>query len=154
MRNFVFIIIAIIFCLLQSTVIQFISIGRAVPNLILILICYIGLFHGRSAMWYGFGMGLFVDLYSIKGFGYNVLLNTIIGWLLGFLGSFLYRKKPLAQAVIIFLTVCIHDLIIVIPKSQFSFYTFYARILPSSLYTTVVGVVLFFLFQKIDRRGE
>ncbi len=154
MRNFVFIIIAIIFCLLQSTVIQFISIGRAVPNLILILICYIGLFQGRSAMWYGFGMGLFVDLYSIKGFGYNVLLNTIIGWLLGFLGSFLYRKKPLAQAVIIFLTVCIHDLIIAIPKGQFSFYTFYARILPSSLYTTIVGVVLFFLFQKIDRRGE
>ncbi len=153
MRNLVFIIIAVFFCLIQSTVIKFISIGSAVPNIILILICYVALFHGRRAMWYGFGTGLFVDLYSIKGFGYNTLVNTIIGWLLGFIGQYLYKKQLLSQVVTLFVTSCIHDLIIAIPGADLSFYTFYSKILPSSLYTTFIGVILFYLFQKIDLRG-
>ncbi len=157
MRNFrelIFIFIAIFVCLLQSTLVQFISIGRAVPDLILILICYVGLFHGKKAMWYGFGMGFFVDLYAIKGFGYNILVNTVIGWLLGYFSNYLYKRKIIAQAVTLLLIAWIHDLIIAIPTGQFSFYTFYSKILPSSLYTVIVGIPLFFLFRMIDREGD
>lgn len=154
MRNFIFIIIAVVFCLVQSTVLQFISIGRAVPNIILVLICYIALFHGRKAMWYGFGMGLFIDLYSIKGFGYNVLMGTIIGWLLGFLGIFLYKKNIIVQTVTLFITSFLYELIIAIPRGLLSLYTLYGKILPSSIYTTVVGIALFYIFQKIEVRGD
>ncbi|MEA3432023.1 MAG: rod shape-determining protein MreD [candidate division WOR-3 bacterium] len=154
MRSFIFIPIAIVICLIQSTIVQYISIGRAVPDLILILICYIGLFHGKNAMWYGFGTGFFVDLYTTKGFGYNILVNTAIAWLLGYFSNYLYKEKIIAQSIVLLLTAWIHDLIIAIPKGQFSFYTFYSRILPFSLYTVVVGIILFFLFRKIDREGE
>jgi rod shape-determining protein MreD len=105
-------------------------------------------------MWYGFGMGLYVDLYTIKGFGYNILINTAIGWLLGYFSSYLYKRKITAQSVILLFTAWIHDIIIAIPKGQFSFYTFYSKILPSSLYTVIVGIPLFFLFRMIDREGE
>ncbi|MDO9575247.1 MAG: rod shape-determining protein MreD [bacterium] len=154
MRSFIFIPIAIVICLIQSTLVQYISIGRAVPDLILILICYIGLFRGKNAMWYGFGTGFFVDLYTTKGFGYNILVNTAIGWLLGYFSHYLYKEKIIAQSIILLFTAWIHDLIIAILKGQFSFYTLYSRILPSSLYTVVVGIILFFLFRKIDREGE
>lgn len=154
MRDLIFLPIAIFVCIVQSTLVQFISIAHAVPDLILILICYVGLFHGKKAMWYGFGMGLYVDLYTIKGFGYNILINTAIGWLLGYFSSYLYKRKITAQSVILLFTAWIHDIIIAIPKGQFSFYTFYSKILPSSLYTVIVGIPLFFLFRMIDREGE
>ncbi|OYD17549.1 rod shape-determining protein MreD [candidate division WOR-3 bacterium JGI_Cruoil_03_44_89] len=154
MRDFIFILIAIFACIVQSTLVQFISIGRAVPDLILIVICYVGLFHGKKAMWYGFGTGLFVDLYTIRGFGYNILVKTAIGWLLGYFSNYLYKKKILAQSIILLLAVWIQDLIIAIPKGQFYFRTFYGRIFPSSIYTVAIGIPLFFLFRRIDREGE
>lgn len=152
MRNFLFILLAIFFSLIQSTAIRYISIGHATPDLIIILLCYIALFHGRVAIWYGFGMGLFVDLYSIRGFGYNILIKTIIGGVLGYLGNYLYRGRILSHLIVLFFTTWIHDLIIALSKGELSFFRFYSRIIPSSIYTTLVGIFLFFLFQKIDRR--
>ncbi|MCD5383429.1 rod shape-determining protein MreD [candidate division WOR-3 bacterium] len=152
MRNFLFILLAISFCLIQSTAIRYISIGNATPDLILILLCYIALFHGRVAIWYGFGMGWFVDLYSIKGFGYNILIKTLIGGLLGYFSNYLYKGRVLSHLIILFFTAWIHDLIIALARGELSFFRFYSRIIPSSIYTTLVGVFLFLFFQKIDRK--
>ncbi len=152
MRNLVFILFAIFFYIIQCTVLRYISIGYAIPDLVLIILCYIALFHGRVAIWYGFCLGLLVDLYTIKGFGFNTLVNTIIAWAIGYFSGYLYRGRLISHAIVLFFTAWIHDLIIAIPKGQFSFYTFYSKILPSSIYTTLVGIILFFLFQKIDER--
>ena len=65
MKSKIVLFFTIIVCfLLQSTLLQKISIGSITPNLLLVLCVSMGLMRGRkSGLWTGFFSGLLVDLF-------------------------------------------------------------------------------------------
>jgi rod shape-determining protein MreD len=150
MRTFIFILIALVFCVIQAGVLNAITIFGVTPDIILIFILYIALFQGRRGMWYGFCMGFFVDIYSSSVVGVNALLNTVIGYALGSYSDYVYKAGILSRLIILFGGSLFHDLVILATQKSLSFYSLFHFILPRSVYTTIVGLFIFFLLNKLE----
>lgn len=86
MRSKVVFFLTVVVCfLLQSTVMDLISIGSVTPNLMLVLCVSMGLMRGRkSGLWTGFLSGLLVDLFFGSIFGFYALIYMYIGYLSGY----------------------------------------------------------------------
>ena len=81
----VFFLTVVVCFLLQSTVMDLISIGSVTPNLMLVLCVSMGLMRGRkSGLWTGFLSGLLVDLFFGSIFGFYALIYMYIGYLSGY----------------------------------------------------------------------
>jgi rod shape-determining protein MreD len=99
-----YILIYVIFCLLQFSLGKYINIRGIFPNFILILIVYLGLSKGAmSAQLAGFLLGLTWDAFSTDIFGARAMTFTIIGHFLGRLAKKFDRDKIYTQFVIVFL---------------------------------------------------
>ena len=80
----VFFLTVVVCFLLQSTVMDLISIGSVTPNLMLVLCVSMGLMRGRkSGLWTGF-LSLLVDLFFGSIFGFYALIYMYIGYLSGY----------------------------------------------------------------------
>lgn len=152
MRLYFLAVVAFFFCLIQASVIFSIRILDVIPNLIIIILIYIALFYGWVAMYFGFFMGLFQDFYSTSNLGYNTLINTNIGYLLGILSSYIYKDNVFFQAVIIFGISLLTSFLLSLFGRELSIFNFWRYIVPSSLYTTVIGVPIFLLLRKWEMR--
>ena len=75
----VFFLTVVVCFLLQSTVMDLISIGSVTPNLMLVLCVSMGLMRGRkSGLWTGFLSGLLVDLFFGSIFGFYALIYMFV----------------------------------------------------------------------------
>ena len=86
MKSKIVLFFTIIVCfLLQSTLLQKISIGSITPNLLLVLCVSMGLMRGRkSGLWTGFFSGLLVDLFYGSVFGFYALIYMYAGFFSGY----------------------------------------------------------------------
>jgi len=117
--------------------------SHATPNLIIILIVYLALFHDKSSMSFSFFMGFYTDIYS-SSLGYNALIYTVIAYLLGLSSNYIYKANPLSQGAALFIASSLHNFVIHFPSFSKS------NIL-ESLYTTILGIVIFFLLRRIEK---
>jgi len=138
-----FILIAIFFCVIQSGILRAAASSHPTPNLIIILIVYLALFHDKSSMPFSFSMGFYTDIYS-SSLGYNALIYTIIAYLLGLSSNFIYKANPLSQGVALFIVSSLHNFVIHFPA-------FSKSTILESLYTTILGIVIFFILRRIDK---
>lgn len=141
-------IVGIIFCIIQVSILQSISIFQITPDIILALVVYAALFHGRIGMWLGFGTGLFIDLYS-PILGYNALMGTIIGYGVGILSSKIYKELPFLWIIILLGCSLLHEVITFAAEHEFCLYFFGRYIVPSALYTTFMGLIIFYGLRKL-----
>lgn len=84
----------------QTSLLRYVSIGGVRPDLVLIIVVYLGLVRGPDVgSLSGFFFGLFKDAFSGTFLGGNALSKTIIGFLCGLLGKRLYTQSYLSHAL-------------------------------------------------------
>ncbi len=103
--------LTLLLIILQTTLVQYLSLEGVTPDLLVILVVYIALQEGqlRGTLW-GFGIGLLLDILSVNFLGLSALSKTICGFLGGYfhnenktqiiLGSYRFLVIILASAFV------------------------------------------------------
>lgn len=161
MKRFVIVMAEILICfLLQTTVFQWLSLARVVPNLLLILTVSSGLMKGRrEGLLTGFLCGLFIDLC----YGGIVGLYALIFMTIGYLNGFCYKIFVKENLTIPVILVGLSDLIyfffyyvfeyLLRGRLNIGFY-FFHKGLPELIYTVIVSVFLYKLLNIIRIKTE
>lgn len=141
--------------ILQTTSLNRLSILRIKPDLLLILVIFLGLHRGPlSGAGYGFLAGILLDIFSPVPLGTNALPKTILGFLAGAVAPFLYFETPFIPGLLLFLGMFLEGMILFLLLSSFhlapSFsYSLLYIILPASLYTSLLTPFFFYIFKRI-----
>ncbi len=91
---FTFIVFMSTMILQTSEVLNILRIGGAKPDIVLIIVVWLGLVKGPdTGCSSGFLFGLFEDVDSYMNLGSNALTKTIIGFFCGFSGKNLYTQS-------------------------------------------------------------
>jgi rod shape-determining protein MreD len=103
MKKFIiYFLLYLIFCILQFFFGKYLNICGVFPNLILILVVYLGLTSGIvSAEIAGFLFGLTWDVFSTDIFGMRAVIFTVVGYLTGMTNKNFDKDRPLAQIVVV-----------------------------------------------------
>ena len=167
MRRIVFpLLIGVIFLTLQTTLLTFLPIQRIRPDLVLILILYLGLSYppisgGILALF----MGFLMDLFSGNGFGLYTLSRPLIFYVAQlFRGRFYLESFP-SQFLFASIFCLVEGLFVLIlirilnPGPIGHLYPLlFTFLLPQSFFTGLTTPILFFLIPKgsysLSRRHE
>lgn len=149
-------ILSMLVILLQSTGLLTLRIGTFSAVLILPLVVYAGLYFGEyGAAVLGLLAGAVTDTYS-STLMYNTVVLTVIGFVSGLLISRFFNRNFAAAAVLnvgasvlYFFFKWLFVYAFSDPSSGFVFTHF---ILPSIIFTAVLGVVLFFILNPILKK--
>jgi rod shape-determining protein MreD len=140
-------VLGIIFVLLNITVTHHLAIKEIPLNLVVIFLVYVGLFYERMGKWLGFGLGVILDLYS-QNMGYNTLVGTLIGHGVEMVGKRMYKELPVLWLILLIGGTILHMGVIFSANYGIRGYFWVRYILPSGIYTGIVGIVGFYLIRK------
>ena len=152
--NAVFIIILF---LLQTTVFQWFALANISPNLLIVINASCGFMHGKNeGMLVGFFSGLLIDIFYGDLFGFYALIYMVIGYLNGFFNSIFYEvdiKLPMILISIseLFYSIVIYVFMFLLRNRLDFLYYFIHIIIPESLYTIVITIVLYRIILAISR---
>jgi len=106
--------------LVESSVLSFFMLDRAIPDLFLVLVVSLGFLLGekRGAVT-GLLAGLFQDAMLGPGLGYFALAKMAIGYGVGLLSREFYQDQLLAPTLIVFVGTLTHEFILYFLISQF-----------------------------------
>ncbi|GAB6099085.1 hypothetical protein JCM16358_09640 [Halanaerocella petrolearia] len=109
-----YIVIILIFLVIQGLpVFQHMFYG-IVPDLLLVLLTFLAVNYGRTTGGItGFVIGILQDLFSGGLFGINAISKAIVGYFFGFLKDNIYQDKLLVPPLLSFLATIINQLLIV-----------------------------------------
>ncbi len=167
MRRIVFpLLIGVIFLTLQTTLFTFLHIQRIRPDLVLILILYLGLSYppisgGILALF----MGFLMDLFSGNGFGLYTLSRLLIFYVAQLFRGRFYLESFSSQFLFASIFCLVEGLFILIlirilnPDPIGHLYPLlFTVLLPQSFFTGLTTPILFFLVPKgsnsLSRRHE
>ncbi|MCK4464051.1 MAG: rod shape-determining protein MreD [Candidatus Omnitrophica bacterium] len=92
-----------LFLIIESTVINRISIKDATPALLVIFVIFFGFFYGmRIGLEVGLASGLLKDILGIGVFGINIFIFGTLGFICGALSDKVYKENFLTQFVFSF----------------------------------------------------
>jgi rod shape-determining protein MreD len=142
-------ILSLIAFILQLYFIPLIEINIWKPDVILLLIIYIGLYYGPvPGTLTGFIMGIFQDAMSPVPTGMTSLANCLIGFSAGQVKQFKLAFN--AKIVAALLLILVHGLIFYLVyqyKSETTYvHLIFSRVFPNTIYTFVLGLVLSIFF--------
>lgn len=147
------------FCfLLQSTLFKRLSFGGISPNLLLITTTSVGFMRGeKQGLLAGFVSGLFVDIFFGDVIGLYAMIYMYIGFLNGKFSRIFYPedlKLPLALITLSDLSYgMICYIILFLLRGRFNFpYFFLHIILPETVYTIVMSIVLYPILLTLYKR--
>ncbi len=149
-------ILLLLLAILQATSLNRLSILGIKPDLLLILVIFLGLHKGPlSGAGYGFLAGILLDIFSPTPLGTNALSKTVLGFLAGAVAPFLYFEAPFIQGLLLFLGMFLEGMILFILLSSFHlappfYYSFLYIILPASFYTSLLAPLFFYTFKRIS----
>ena len=144
-------IILIAAFLIQLLFLDHIKIAGDKPDLLILLVVFFAIFFGPgTGAEAGFVSGLFKDTYSLDVFGVNSVLLSLTGLIVGGLSPKLFRESKLTQVLLVFASSVICMIIHYFASSLILKITYvtlpeylYGLILPSSLYTAMLSLILF-----------
>lgn len=155
-RAIVFFIEIIVCFVLQSSLYQFISLARVMPNLMIILVVSNAYMRGRTTgMLVGFFSGLLIDILFGNVIGLYTMLLLLIGYVAGFANKIYSRDDFTLPLIFIALANFIYQFLYYIfefllrGKLDFLYY-FRVLILPEVIYTVAVATVFYKLLQTIN----
>jgi rod shape-determining protein MreD len=151
--------------ILQMTIVDYLKISGAKPDLMLILVIFFGLFFGVSAgLESGFAAGLSKDIFSTDIFGINTLTLVVTGLMVGLLSPKFFKESRITQAAIVFALALLSMLVHYITGSIISNVTYmnlpeyiFGLMIPASLYTCAVSAIIFPILinsYDLERREE
>lgn len=134
---------------------RFLTFGGIKPNLLLIFLFYRVL--GRTPLYgafWGFIVGLFLNVYSTGLLGFLALTYALTGILIGWLKQWFYLGKLKIQIGALFLIIMVYEIIFfMIYRFLYVFEGWYLAIyrilLPEVLYTLLLGAVFLAIMSKI-----
>ena len=141
-------VLAILFSLFEVTVLRFFSFRNIKPDLLLILVIYIGLNSpAMNAGLYSCIIGLVGDCFSLGYFGANTLSLGSLGFSLGFINKYFYKDNAGFNILVLFLSVAVYYIIYYLILGAFYIDLIFLKslvfiILPSILYTLLVAPLL------------
>lgn len=125
------------------------------PDLNIILLVFLSLSYGRRvAVIFGFLSGLFLDALTPHFLGATSLLGSVTGYLLGSLKAKLLIENSWVRAGIAVGIFCLWEVLLILlhPSTGPGFGGYLRRqLFPGAVYTYLVGLLFFWIFQK---RGE
>lgn len=146
--NLLLVILAVV---LRSTVNPELSIFGVSPDLVLLVLIYIGIAKGQiQGTIFGFLAGFLIDVYSPESLGLNALVNSSVGFAVGFGHRGVVIESLSVQVLVLFSAVLMHDLLYFLIYSRDNltnaFYLFLLYGPWTAMYTTGVGLVLILAF--------
>lgn len=149
-------ILVLICFLIQTTIVQYISLGSITPNLLIVVTSSIGFMRGKKeGMLTGFLCGLLIDVLYSDIMGYQALLYLMIGYGNGYFQQLFYDDDIKLPLVLIGVSELIYGIAIFIfsflLRSKFDFsYYFYNIIIPELIYTLLITLILYQIIKKIN----
>tara|TARA_B100002003_G_C13939733_1_gene456094 strand:- start:127 stop:627 length:501 start_codon:yes stop_codon:yes gene_type:complete len=144
--------------IIQSTVVEHISIRGIKPDIILIILIYVSLRSGSMmGVVLGFSIGLLQDFYGPPAnLGLNALCKSLLGFGVGIGKEGLYKDSMLVLMLTLVISYITHDIIYHIIDARFTLDAvvswFIGVSLPSVFYTLVLFLLLIYVFAY--RRGQ
>jgi len=150
-RNWRILLLGLGAFILQLYFIPMIEISVWKPDLILLLVVYVGLYYGAiPGTLTGFIIGIFQDAVSPIPLGMTALANCLAGFGAGQVKQFKLAFN--ARMVAALLLILGHGLIFYLVyqyKSEATYgYFIYSRVFPNTVYTFVLGLVLSVFFRS------
>jgi len=147
-RNLLLVIIAL---LLQTTLVEAISIHQIKPDVVIIVLVFISFYEGKiTGTIFGFSAGWLQDIYAPEYLGLNALCKSLAGFFVGCTSGGVIEENIIAQGIILFFATFIHDVLYFLIYSWGDMHDYVWYIvrygLPTALYTTAVGLILFALY--------
>lgn len=156
LRNLLLIALAL---LIQASLAARASIFGVTPDLVLLVLVYIGISGGRvDGVVFGFLAGLLQDTYAPGHMGTNALAKSIVGFVVGYGRGGVEAESYLVQGSIVFGAVLLHDLVYFICYSGRDLPGIFFMLLRygvgAAFYTTILSIFLSILLSSIrTRRG-
>ena len=137
--------------LIQATVLEYIKVAGAKPDLIFLLVIFFSLFFGaKTGIEAGFVSGLLKDIYSLDVFGINTITLALTGLIAGILSPKFFKESALTQFTLVFAFALLSMLVhftasLLILKTDYISLSEYlwALMIPSSLYTALASFAIF-----------
>lgn len=157
-RIIVDILLIIVFFLLQCTLFQGIAMANVVPNLLVVLTSSNGFMRGKkSGLLIGFFCGLLMDIFFGDMIGFYALIYMYIGYVNGFFNAIFYDEDIKLPMILIAGSDFVYGLVVYFflfllqNKTDFLYYLRHV-IIPETIYTVVVTVVLYGMILYINKR--
>lgn len=113
MKKFVLTMICIFLFIIDSSIMPFLSINGSTGSfLFTFIICYSIINGSWEALGIGVFVGIFQDVYMVKGLGINALTNMIICLIAAKIGEGLFKEKRFIPTVIVILGSVAREVII------------------------------------------
>ncbi|MDO4965432.1 MAG: rod shape-determining protein MreD [Lachnospiraceae bacterium] len=133
----------------QCSVLNYISLGGIVPNILLIITASFGFMRGQNeGMAVGFLCGILVDIFFGNVFGFYTICYVLIGYLNGFFKNIFYPediKLPLlliTVSEIVYCMICYIFRFLLRGRLAFGYY-FVHIILPEIVYTILATLLIY-----------
>lgn len=157
MKRAIIYFLEIIICfVIQSSLYQFVSLARVMPNLLLILVVSNAYMRGRmTGMVIGFFSGLLIDILFGNVIGLYAMLLLLIGYLVGLANKIYSRDDFTLPLIFIALSNFVYQFLYYIfefllrGKLDF-FYYFRSLILPEIIYTVAAATIIYKLLHTIN----
>lgn len=141
-----------ILIIFQSFFSEVVTIKGIRLDLAVLILVYIGLTKGPAqGVIFGFLIGLLLDVFAPQRLGLGALIKSLIGFTVGNFKDNLFLESPYSKGAIVFLSVILNDLLYHLLSEGVTLFTFNTILyysLPSALYTSGVGVLLFIILEK------
>ena len=152
---FYMVIIGLAALLLQAFFVPLIEIGVWRPDVVLLVVLYIGYRYGIiPGILSGFLLGILQDSMSPLPLGISSLANSIIGFAAGQIRQFklAYNARILASVILILIQGCIFYFFYLFRSDTTYGYLLLTRVFPNTIYTFLIGLVIsFFMTSKTDK---
>lgn len=150
--------------LLQVFLADFIKLGGARPNFMIIIAVFFALFTDeRFGLETGFICGMILDIFTLRLFGLNAILFSLSGYLIGKFNNKIYRESIITHAVVVFLAsffiLSLYRLFLGIENklllSRLSLnFAFSPVVFLAAIYNSFFGMVTYTFLCRILKLGE
>lgn len=144
LRNGLVLILAL---LVQASWGHSIGIGGIRPDLVILVLVYIGIQEGQvMATLFGFASGFLLDVYDPQAMGVNSLANTVVGFLVGTTRVQVVAEELRVQALIFFCATLARDLVYFLCTNGTDLLATMSAMfrigLGTAIYTTIAGLLI------------
>ncbi|HAA74447.1 TPA: rod shape-determining protein MreD [Candidatus Latescibacteria bacterium] len=136
--------------LIQTSWTHGIAIAGIRPDVVLIIVVYIGIRSGQlEATVFGFVSGFLLDVYNPEFMGVNALANSVVGFAVGYSRASIVAEDLRVQALALLIASLVHDILYFGLSSAANpakmFTSLFRYGIGTAVYTAVIGMLCVFL---------
>jgi len=156
-RKIVLALLITVCFLLQSTLFKALSLASISPNLMIVITSSFGFMRGKKeGMWVGLFSGLLIDILYGGIFGFYGMIYMYLGYINGFFHKIFFRDDVKLPMMLITGSTLSYGLIIYVVmfllRNRLNFIYYLGNvIIPETIYTLVITIILYRIILKINR---